>query len=117
MIVRRARWGLAAAALVLGCGHLAIAAFASAQGRWGMDTLWFTSGGLAIVTPALLNMVALRARAHDWLARLITLLVSAATAGFFGLALTLLPQPQVLVGLVLFAALAAGALLPEARSG
>ena len=115
MILRRVRWGLAIAALLLGCGHLAIAAAAIAQGRWGLDALWFTSGGLAIVMPALLNMVALRAPAGDRPARAVAVLASALTAGFFAIGYTVLPEPQVIVGIVLFAGLAAGALMPEAR--
>jgi F0F1-type ATP synthase assembly protein I len=115
MMLRRVRSGLAAAALLLGCGHLAIAAIAISQGRWGLDALWFTSGGLAIVMPALLNMVALRAPAGDLPARALAVFASAVTAGFFAVGYTVLPEPQVIVGMVLFAGLAAGALLPEAR--
>lgn len=65
---------------------------------------------MAFVVTGLLNIVSLRAAPGDRLARAVVLAANLALAGFFIAAWPLLQGPQIVVGGVLFAALALCAL-------
>lgn len=103
---RRLVWILAGLAVLLGIGHMSFAL----QARWAPDTLWFTLAGVAFIVTGLINIVGLRAPAGDRLARGIVLAADLALTGFFIVAWPLLKAPQVAVGGLLFAGLAACAL-------
>lgn len=102
MTARRLTWLLAVLGVLLGVGHLA---FLSAAPRWTLDVLWFALSGVAFIVTALLNMAALRAPT-DRLVRALSVGSDLVLAGFFAAAWLVLPAPQVVVGGVLFAALA-----------
>lgn len=77
--------------------------------------LWFVGAGGGIIAAGLLNLVALRTRPGD---RFATSLVVAADIGFAGMfawALVTLNQPQVIVGLLMFLAMAVLAALGSRR--
>lgn len=101
--MRRAGWVLAVLAVALGCLHLAVA-FATQHGSSG--SLWFTGAGGGIIAAGLLNVVALRTPVQDQLVRVLVVLANLGFAAMFGWAFTIIGQPQVVVGLLLFLGLA-----------
>ena len=113
MILRRVMWAASLVALLLAVTHLGLAAASAA--RWGVPLLWFAGSGLALLLAALLNLVALRAGSEDPIVRSACVLGNAAVTGFFLLAWPLLKQPQVLLGVLVFAILTLGSWL--ARGG
>lgn len=104
---------LAAIGLTLGLMHLGLSALA--WRNWSAEVLWFAGSGLAIVLAGLLNVVMIRAAARDRPQRLVWVLANLATALFFVGAWFVLPQPQVIVGGLVFALLGLGA--ARTRSG
>ena len=112
MIARRLTWALAVLGVLLGLGHLG---FLSAAPRWTLDVLWFALSGLAFIVTALLNVAALRAPA-DRLVRALAAGSDLVLAGVFAAAWLVLPEPQVIVGGVLFASLAILTATLRARS-
>lgn len=112
LMTRRLPWALSITAVLLGLGHLSIGA-ASFQ-QLSFDALWFTGSGIAIVLGGALNLLALLAE-QGRAARMLVGAANLVMAGFFGLALAILPAPQVIVGLLLFAALAVIACLSGRR--
>lgn len=110
MILSRWMWALTAVSLLLGAVHLGLS-FTATQKAWNLSVLWFGGSGLAIFLAGLLNLVALKIGSADPLFTAILILGNGAMAGFFLLAWSLLPQPQVLVGLATFSLLALGSLL------
>jgi hypothetical protein len=103
-MTRRLAWVLSVAAILLGLGHLSIGALSFQQLSFG--ALWFTGSGIAIVMGGMLNLFALLASyGRGGLA--VLGLANLVLAGFFALALTLLPGPQVIAGLAIFVGLAA----------
>lgn len=102
MIRRTLPW-LAGVALTLGLLHLGLAALA--WRRWDASALWFAGSGLAIVLAALLNVAMMRSGAVDRTQKAVWLLANLAAAAFFGLAWTVLQEPQVIVGGLVFALL------------
>lgn len=103
-MIRRLAWALSGAAVLLGLGHLSIAAMAFE--RLSFEALWFAGSGLAIVLAGLFNLFAQMARVGRT-GRALLGIANLATTGFFAMALTILPEPQVVIGLVLFGGLAA----------
>ncbi len=89
------------AALLLGVGHCALAVLAPA---FTVDALWFLGTGLAFVILAIVNLCLHHIRETAWTIVLGGL--NLGIAAFFASAWTLLPQPQVMVGGVLFGAMA-----------
>lgn len=69
-----------------------------------LEALWFAGSGLAITGASLLNFVALRNQHLSglWLVMVCNVLI----AGFFAAAWPLLPGPQTVAGLCVFAVLA-----------
>jgi hypothetical protein len=71
--------------------------------RWTLDAVWFMSAGFAIVFAGFLNLALLRGAGSDSLVRLLCLISNVLLALLFGAAITLLNQPQVYFGMLLFA--------------
>lgn len=65
------------------------------------ETLWFTGAGMAIIFAGLLNFVALE-RSGSKFSKGIALIVNALMCGLFCLAIPILNEPQVYVGVAVF---------------
>jgi hypothetical protein len=103
MTQRKVTFVLAVVAGLLGIAHLALTALIYAS--WTADSLWFVGTGLAIVIGAAANIAAINAL--DRISRTIVVIINVIMMGFFVAALSVLPGPQVIVGCILFAGLAA----------
>jgi len=68
-----------------------------------MDAMWFLGSGLAIILAGFLNIAVIRGRGKDKLVWVLGLITNLGFAILFGIGLLLLTQPQVFVGLALFA--------------
>ena len=77
--------------------------------RLTLGALWFAGAGLAIVFAGFLNLALARSEAGDRLLAGLALTANLTLALLFGVALSLLTQPQVAFGLALFSAQAATA--------
>ena len=88
-------------AVALGCAHL-LFTFHDYD-EYSLDAFWFFGSGLAIVFAGFLNLANLSAGGRDRLTRVLCVVADAACALLFAAALPLLRQPQVLVGVALFA--------------
>lgn len=71
--------------------------------EFSLDAMWFAGSGLALVFAGFLNVAHVRAGGRDPVVRALTIVTDAACALLFAAALTLMRQPQVFVGLALFA--------------
>lgn len=111
MILRRVAWTLAGLGVLLGVGHMT---FLTGYGRWSLDALWFAGTGLAFIFGGLINVAALRA-GEDRLVQASAIGSNVLLVGFFSLAWLVLPVPQVIGGGLIFAGLAAAALLARLR--
>ncbi len=87
--------------IVLGIAHVLFTI--QGYGRWTLNAMWFLGAGLAIVFAGFLNLVLIREGGHDRVVRLLCLIADWLLFLLFGAALFLLTEPQVYVGLVLFA--------------
>lgn len=112
-MIRAVRYVLSTLALALGCLHMAVAIVGGGPSADG--ELWFVGTGAGIIAAGLLNLIALRTAPRDHFATGLTLVADLGFAGLFAWAYTRLDQPQVLVGIVLFLALAALALFDAQR--
>lgn len=101
-MIHKARWTFAVPAVLLGLGHLG---FAAAQGKWGLDVLWFVGAGLAIVFASFLALAALRGVDGARMTARLSFFASLVAAAYFASAWTVLPVPQVAAGLAIFVAL------------
>ncbi len=106
--MRRVLWGLTGVGLLLGLVHLGLSALAWRD--WSQEVLWFAGSGLAILMAGLMNVAMMRARDPDRGQRTVWVGTNLMTAVFFGLAWSVLPEPQVVVGGGVFLLLALGAL-------
>lgn len=104
--MRRLLQILTGIALALGAIHLALAALGWRV--WSVDALWFVGAGLAILIAGLLNVVMMRTQRPDRVQQAAWIGANVVAAGFFALAWTVLPAPQVVVGGLVFALLALG---------
>ena len=68
-----------------------------------LGALWFASAGFAIIFAGFLNLILLRHAGRDGLIRALCIIANLICASLFGAALMLMRQPQVFVGLLLFA--------------
>jgi len=112
------RWSLpwlTGIALALGFAHLGLSAMALEA--WSADVLWFAGSGLAIVIAGLLNVVMFRATSMDRIQKVVWIAANLVTALFFGAAWTVLPQPQVIVGGLVFMLLAVCVAGQRSRAG
>ena len=101
-MAERARWILACAGVALGALHLSLAILLFPG--FSLDALWFAGSGLAILLGGMLNIFG-RLAIYYRAGRIVLIGANVLVAGFFAMAWIVLPQPQVLVGFMLFAAL------------
>lgn len=67
-----------------------------------VGALWFIGSGIALILAGFLNLILLRDAGRDRFVRLLGQIANLSFAALFMLALWLLPEPQVFVGLALF---------------
>jgi len=87
---------LAISALILGIAHLGFGAIAYKS--FSLELLWFLGTGIAMITTALANLNGSRSA---WILRVQNTLM----LGFIVALVILAPQPQIWLGLILFAGL------------
>jgi hypothetical protein len=102
-MMRRLKWVFATTAGLLGALHVGLTALLYRQAS--LEALWFSGAGLAIAAVGLMNIVDLRAR--DQSSPLILFAANSALACFFIAAWSFMKAPQVALGVVIFAGLAA----------
>ncbi len=101
-------------AVALGCAHLLFTLHD--YDELSMRALYFFGSGLAIVFAGFLNVLLIREGGRDPVARLLCLIANLANTLLFAAALTLMRQPQVFLGVALFAFLTLAALLTRGRT-
>jgi hypothetical protein len=69
---------------------------------FSLDALWFAGSGLAIVFAGFLNLVLAKDAGKDRLLLTLGLITNLVCAVLFGAALSLMRQPQVFLGVLLF---------------
>jgi len=87
--------------VTLGCAHALFTLHD--YDEFSLRALWFFGSGLALVFAGFLNVAHLRAAGRDPLVRALTVLTNVLCALLFVAALSLMRQPQVFVGVALFA--------------
>jgi fatty acid desaturase len=87
--------------VALGCAHLAFT-FHDYE-EFSMPAFFFFGSGLAIVFAGFLNVALIRDGGRDRVVKLLCLVANVALALLFAAALTMMRQPQVFVGVALFA--------------
>lgn len=90
--------------LMVALGLLHVAFTFHDYDSFSLRALWFASAGVALVLAGFLNIVLLRDVGKDKVVWLLCLITNIIFAAMFTLALSLMMQPQVFVGLALFAA-------------
>lgn len=100
--------------VALGCAHLLFTLHD--YDEFSLDALWFCGSGLAFVFAGFLNVALIREGNRDPVMRALCLITDVTCALLFAAALTLMRQPQVLVGVALFAFAALAALLTRGGS-
>lgn len=87
--------------IVLGIIHQA---FAVRGGKFNLNVLWFAGSGFAIIFAGFLNVAFLRIKPKDALVRALCVVTNLSVAVLFAVAyFTVLDEPQVIVGSLLFA--------------
>jgi hypothetical protein len=81
-----------------------------------LRALWFAGAGFAIMFAGFLNLIALRLDARDALVRALCIAANLICASLFVAALWLMQQPQVFVGVLLFAVAAIASLAARPRA-
>lgn len=71
--------------------------------EFSLRALWFASAGVAIILAGFLNIVLMRDAGKDKVVWLLCVLTNIIFAVMFSAALYLMQQPQVLIGIALFA--------------
>jgi hypothetical protein len=99
--------------VALGCAHLLFTLHD--YDEFSLRALWFFGSGLAIVFAGFLNVALVRDGGRDRVIRALCLITDAACALLFAAAIPLLRQPQVFLGVALFAFAAVAAFLTRAR--
>lgn len=102
MTLRGLTYALILICLLLGIGHIALTPLL--YRGWTIDSLWFVGTGLAMMTGAAANILGLGSAGR--LDRFVIVSVDVGLTLFFLSAWWVLPEPQVIVGGVLFASLA-----------
>lgn len=87
--------------ILLGILHCVFTAWNYDQ--FTLDAMWFFGTGIAIIEAGFLNVTVIRSSGTDRIVNLLCLTTNLAFAILFTVALLLLAQPQVLVGVLLFA--------------
>lgn len=88
--------------LIIALGALHCAFTARNYESFSLDAMWFLGAGVAIILAGFLNVAALRVGASDWVIKYLCAAANLFFAALFAVALWLLSQPQVFVGVVLF---------------
>jgi len=87
--------------VLLGIVHLIFATF---RGNFNLNALWFSGSGLAIIFAGFLNLAFIKSAPKDLLVRALCVIANLACAILFVVALlTVLNEPQVFIGIALFA--------------
>lgn len=107
------RTALAMLAGLLGTVHLALTPLVYAS--WTIDALWFFGTGMAMVIAAAANVIA--GKTPGLGVRLSLAAINIAMSGFFAAAWLVLPEPQVIIGGLLFLSLALCSLRSSAGIG
>ncbi|MGI9107291.1 MAG: hypothetical protein ACR2G4_13695 [Pyrinomonadaceae bacterium] len=81
-----------------------------------LRALWFAGAGFAVIFAGFLNLALLRVAGRDALLRALCFSANLICASLFGAALWLLRQPQVFVGILLFAFAAVASLAAHRQS-
>jgi hypothetical protein len=80
-----------------------------------LRALWFASAGFAIMFAGFLNLISIRLAGRDALARALCFVSNLVVAALFVAALWLMRQPQVFIGVLLFAVAAVATLAARPR--
>ncbi|HEX8130197.1 MAG TPA: hypothetical protein VF527_13925 [Pyrinomonadaceae bacterium] len=80
-----------------------------------LRALWFASAGFAIIFAGFLNLISIRLAGRDRLALSLCFVSNVVVAALFVAALWLMRQPQVFVGVALFAVAAVASLATRTR--
>lgn len=99
--------------VALGCAHLLFTLHDYDQ--FTMRAFWFFGSGLAIVFAGFLNVALIRDGGRDQVIKLLCLITNIACALLFAAALMLMRQPQVFIGVALFAFVAIAAFLTRGK--
>lgn len=99
--------------ILLGILHCVFTAWNYDQ--FTLDAMWFLGTGIAIILAGFLNVTVIRTLGTDRVVNLLCLITNLTFAILFTVALLLLSQPQVLLGMVLFA-VAAGPVAVKLRA-
>jgi hypothetical protein len=81
-----------------------------------LRALWFAGAGCAILFAGFLNLILVRLTRQETLVRALCLIANLICASLFGAALWLMQQPQVFVGVLLFAVAAVASLAARPRA-
>jgi hypothetical protein len=95
--MKTAYWLVVVLILLLGCIHSLIALFCR---EFNEDNLWFLGSGMAILFSGVINI--LRILNHSGSVRVAAITVNLSVVMLFVLALWVLPEAQVYVGIALF---------------
>jgi hypothetical protein len=87
--------------VALGCVHLLFTLHD--YDEFSMRAFWFFGSGLAIIFAGFLNVALIRDGGRDRIVRLLCIVADASTTLLFAAALMLMRQPQVFLGVALFA--------------
>jgi peptidoglycan/LPS O-acetylase OafA/YrhL len=99
--------------VALGCAHLLFTLHDYDQ--FTMRAFWFFGSGLAIVFAGFLNVALIRDGGRDQVIKLLCLITNVACALLFVAALMLMRQPQVFIGVALFAFVTVAAFLTRGK--
>jgi hypothetical protein len=97
-MLRAFYWIIITLILLLGLAHSYIALFCM---YFSEETLWFFGSGMAIIFAGLFNLLCLIENGKN--TRILTFMVNLVVVGLFIAALKVLAEPQVYVGICLFA--------------
>ena len=86
--------------IALGCLHIAFTFFD--YDSFSLDAMWFAGAGLAIVLAGFVNVILIRDIGRDPVVRALCQIANISFALLFAVALTLMQQPQVFIGVLLF---------------
>ena len=102
--------------LIIALGLLHVLFTAHDYGEFTLRAMWFLGTGVAIILAGFLNVVLMRDVGRDRLVQWLCHLTNLTFTVLFTFALTLLSQPQVFVGVALFAVATISAFL-SSRQG
>jgi len=101
----------ACSAILLGIIHQT---FAFGASKFTENTLWFIGSGFAIIFAGFLNVALIKTYPQDSLLRTLCIIANLTTTILFVVALlTVLPEPQVFVGIGIFALLTVFSILAK----